>query len=718
MRHRPTTPRPADRPPPGDSTAGAAPGLALLVAVLTGACGPPASFRAEDVSDDLAASLRRDAAHLSSDAMEGRETGEPGARKAAAHVAARFRRAGLVPLPGREGYAMDFALHRRGVDRDRTGLIVEDGPARRSFAAGEHFRPFDFSDEGSSRARVVFAGYGITAPEHGHDDYEGLDVDGAFVLVFRHEPNETDPHSSFDGTETTDHGLFATKARLAAEAGARGMLLVTDPLNHAAADDLRLGGRLTLEPPVPPEGEEQGEDEPFLAVHVSRELAAAVLGEGVDLGELQAAVDQGRRPAELAPVAHDVLLTVARSGEPEEIVARNVAGYLPGSDPALAAELVVIGAHHDHLGAFHGEGDTVFNGADDNASGTAGLLALADAFATASSRPRRSLAFVTFSGEEKGLLGSRAAVSQGLLPMDRVVFMLNLDMIGRNSERPVEVIGDGYARGLTELVNAANETVGLELDLAGTTYFGNSDHDPFYRADVPFLFLFTGTHEDYHQLGDHVDELDFERMASIVTLARGILQRVADADLSPAFIGPVGWLGASLEVVEGKATVTRVEADSRATTAGLMAGDVVLSVAGEPLGAPRDVFGAFRGISPGTTAALGLEREGSRLELTVERARTGYLGIFPGGVSAELRSEHGLPEDQGVLVRRVVPEGPAESSGLKEGDVLLQVAGRNVAQRSLGAILSQVGAGETVDVLLLRDGERETLRLTLGRRPG
>ncbi len=667
--------------------------------------------------------LRRHVEYLASDELAGRDTGEPGVAAAEEYIAAAFERWGLTAPPGREGPFLDLTLYRTSWDAEATRLAARAGDRELTGDAGVDFRPFGFSDAGSVEAPVVFAGYGVTSDEHDWDDYAGLDVTGKLVLVLRHEPGENDPASPFDGTTSTTHALFTTKADNARKHGARGMLLVTDPLHHEPADDLRLGGALELEPPdAEDEQEGPGRREPFLAVHVSRELAESLIApSGRSLSELQRALDEGQPPATFPAVDAAVTLTVRRAAGHAEVAARNVAGFLEGGDPALRDQWIVIGAHHDHLGGFDGQGDTVFNGADDNASGVAGLLELAQAFAARTQRPRRSLLFVTFTGEERGLLGSRALVAQQLVPLGPVVFMLNLDMIGRNSDRAVQVFGDGFVRGLRELVESAGPPPAPGLEFAGTSYAGNSDHDAFYDEDVPFMFLFTGTHEDYHQLGDHADKLDYARMQSIVRLAYGVVDRIADAESAPRFVHNVDWLGVRVEVLEQaggpRATVTAVDAGSRGDAAGLRAGDVITAFGGEALEDPGGVGRRFRSIEPGTRVALGVTRGGGAVTVELERARRGYLGVWPATADEDQRRTHGLAEDEGLVLRRVVPEGPAAAAGLREGDILIRIAGQPVGSGNLGARLAQIGAGETVQVQVIRQGQRIELPLTLGERP-
>ncbi|MDH3428342.1 MAG: M28 family peptidase, partial [Gemmatimonadota bacterium] len=560
-----------------------------------------------------AGDLERHVRYLSADSLAGRDTGQPGIRKAEKYIAKEFKKAGLTPLPGNSDYWVDFDLYRQGYDAESTALSVDVDGRTESGSIGESFRPFPFSDEGVVEAPVVFVGYGITAPEHDYDDYDGVDVEGKIVIMLRHEPAEKDPNSSFDGEAHSRHAQFNVKGQNAQDHGAAGMLLVTDPLHHGPDDDLRVGGQLRLRRPERQDADEDGSS-PFVAAHISQELAAAIVSpSGYSLEELQRAVDEGTAPSELSLDGVHARLDVARPEHAEVVPARNVAGFLEGGDPRLKDEWIVIGGHHDHVGGYHGQGDTVYNGADDNASGTSGVIALARAFAARERRPRRSIAFMTFSAEEKGLLGSRALVRQRLIPVEKVAFMLNLDMIGRNPDQELQLFGDGYVRGLREITEAANRDIDLPIRFAGAGYTGNSDHDPFYDESIPFLFFFTGVHDDYHQLGDHADKLDYGRMESILQVAYGIVDRLAEADDAPGFIHHITWLGLQVELLdEGAgplAVLTGVDEESRAQQAGLRAGDVLTAFDSEPLEDPQEVGRVFSDIDPGTSVALSVLRK-------------------------------------------------------------------------------------------------------------
>ncbi len=678
-----------------------------------------AAAAAESDPEIRAVDLRRHVAQLASDDFSGRETGTSGVERAESYIAAELARDGLGPLPGRADLFVPFELWSVAFDAAASRLAIDREPAPFVAAAGVDFRPFDFSDPGAVEAEVVFAGYGIASPEHDWDDYAGLDVRGKIVLVLRHEPREVDPHSSFDGARSTRHAEFREKVARARERGAAALILVTDPLHHDGADDLPWAGRLQLERPPAAAAEPA---HPLVAVQASRAWVTELLRPaGLELAELQRRVDEGTRPSafDLGGVRASVALARPAAGA-VEVWARDVAAFLPGRDAKLRDEWIVVGAHHDHLGTRVGDGDLVFNGADDNASGTAGVLEIAQAFARSKERPRRSLVFVTFTAEEKGLLGSRALVEQRLVPPERVAFMLNLDMIGRNADQPIEAIGDGLARGLRPLVEQANAQIGLPLAFGGEFVAANSDHHPFYEQGVPFLFLFTGLHQDYHRPADDPDKLDYERMERITRLAHDVVQRVADADRPPTAIQRVDWLGLVVEAGTGrgrsKARITAVDQGSRAERAGLRAQDILVAVARVEVRDARDAGRRFRAVAPGVATTLEVRRDGERVPIEVRRPRPGALGIGLAAVDAEVRRDAGLGPDEGVRVGELTSGGAAEAAGLHPGDVLLSVGGIPVNALRLRGVLAQVGAGETVEVVVLRAGERIRASVTLDER--
>ena len=549
--------------------------LARIFAVLALLAMFPAACAQQDPDTGLPgirlADLRREVQFLASDKLAGREVGGEGIAQAEEFIARSFAASGLKPLPGRNSFFQEFSLYRTGFAEQATTLTVESSGGRMQATAGRDFRPFEFSSSGELTAPVVFAGYGITAPEYAWDDYRGLEVKGSFVLVLRHEPGNADPRSRFAGTSNTAHAYFRAKAQNALARGAAGLLLVDDPLGSGPEEDLSLPVSYGLQPAARSRQPELASalSPGFLAVHLSRELAGRLIGHtGLDLLQLQKAVDSGREPASLSLGAVRASLRIPLP-ETRRIRARNVVGFLEGRDPALRDQWLLIGAHHDHLGTASAAADVIYNGADDNASGVTGLLALARLFARHGSwrrpeaaspsdraapsarwprlpawvpfqrrppAPRRSLVFATFSAEEEGLWGSQELAREltqgrGGAQPGRLVRMLNLDMIGRNPQAPVQVLADdpdGEVRRIVEAARAGPPALPAPRLSSGHGEMA-SDHASFFRRGVPYLFFFTGLHPDYHEVSDEADRLSYPRLAEVVDLAWRVASLLADS---------------------------------------------------------------------------------------------------------------------------------------------------------------------------------------------
>ena len=483
---------------------------------------------------DLGARLRHHVDVLSADRLQGRMPGTEGIALAESYVAARFAEIGLEPFadPQTEApaYRLPVSLYRNDYGSS-TALTVRLPDREVDATLGADFRPLPGTSSGAASGPLIFAGYGITAPEHDWDDYAGIDASGAIVLVLRHEPNETDPDSSFAGTDLTRYALFQTKIRTARRHGAAGLLLFTDPNNPGPPDDMRTASFLRLEPAA---GNGSASAGGIPAAHITMALAEAIVADaGYDIAQLQHAIDDGSTPSSLQLGEIEASLRIEPLPETEHVVAHNIAALLPGSDPERADEIVVVGAHHDHLGWYEGPGDTIYNGADDNASGVSVLIEVAQRLAAGRTHPARSILFVTFSAEEHGLLGSRAALRSGQIPADRTVFMLNLDMLGRNGEDPVEVYGARMLEDGDTIVSTFADQAGLAVHLNGEKMTGNSDHASFLAQGIPAIALFTGTHDDYHTTTDHAALLDYPRMQRIVDLAAAIVSHVANGDSPP-----------------------------------------------------------------------------------------------------------------------------------------------------------------------------------------
>ena len=474
------------------------------------------------------ARLKADLTFLSSDALEGRLSLQRGSEVAIQWIASEFAKSGLKPLIG-ESYLQPVPIVEYTVDRAQTSLSVTAGGKTQNYRAPDAIG--NFSNETTLAAPVVFAGYGITAPDLGYDDYAAIDARGKIVLIFNHEPQEFDDASIFNGRANTRYTNATYKALNAARHGAVAVLTMPDP-NHPTAERQRQVTAATAR--IPPEAlVEGGAGIPTFTVSaaVGAQLFAAA---GKKPADVQTAIDA--RPAPMSFNISDTRIELHTVlSERRRANSFNVAGLIEGSDPALKAETIVYSGHFDHNGLAP---QGVYHGADDNGSGTVAVVELARAFAKNPIKPRRSILFIVFAAEERGLLGAYHYVSHPLRPLATTRAQINFDMIGRNeaadprvqteidpdTSNELGLIGTHYSPDYRAVVERANEMVGLKLTYKWDrdSYNGvlfRSDQYPFLQHDIPAIWWFTGFHPDYHQVSDTVEKINFDKMVKILKLA-------------------------------------------------------------------------------------------------------------------------------------------------------------------------------------------------------
>jgi len=509
------------------------------------------------------ADLKADLYFLASDALQGRMSLQPGDDAATQWVAAEFAKAGLMPVAedagGHASYLQAVPLIEFRGNRTASFLALERGAQKFQW-----YRPDvigSFRDDVQITAPLVFAGYGITAPGIGYDDYAGIDARGKIVVVFEHEPQENDPHSRFAGTGNTRYATNRMKAVNAQAHGALAVLVVAEP-NRKHPSNLdrlnRIGGSVTRANPLP--SQVLVDDEVHIpSLTVSDAAGKELLGAAAMSPQaLQAAIDQDLSNHSM-PLKDSAVTLHLENKSRSAGTTYNVAGLLPGSDPTLGAETVMITAHHDHDGASPtGDGALeIWHGADDNGSGTVGVVALAHAFAANRAKPKRSILFVVFAAEERGLLGSYYMAAHPLRPLATTRAMINFDMIGRdeapseqtdglidipaNTSNRLNLIGAAYSPQFKNTVVAANRAIGLDLDdrfdheNALNTFF-RSDQFPFVLHDVPAFWFFTGFHPDYHHTSDTPDKIDYPKMLKILQLSYLSAWAFASSADHPAFV--------------------------------------------------------------------------------------------------------------------------------------------------------------------------------------
>jgi hypothetical protein len=643
--------------------------------------------------------LRAHVTYLASDKLEGRKTGSPGAEAAAAYIMAEFKRLGLAPGgdPRASSEAGNLARlftqkfpYVAGVELGKGNAMTlstraadvapSTKPATLDLRAGEDWMPLGFSSNARvENAPVVFVGYGITAADQNYDDYKGADARDKVALALAGTPDGDNPHGKF-----TRAGEIRFKAAAARAAGAKALVIVAGEDNFK---DDRLA-RLSFD--------NAGGDAGISVVVISRQVAARASGVSVPhLAEFEKKFREWKSSAQGVSVTSgysvalnvkptmNVTLNLSTDIVRREAPAANVIGVLEGADPKLKNEVIVVGAHYDHLG--HGgqgslaarEGE-IHHGADDNASGTAGLLELARALSAERAKLRRTVVFIAFGGEEEGLLGSSHYVNHPSFPLEQTVAMINMDMVGRLREGALMIGGVGTATEWRGWLEAANNELNIKVNVAGAQGghgssedgaarvsnaraempivtgadgrtvatasparrfnlrlnedgFGPSDHSSFYAKRVPVLFFFTGSHEDYHKPSDTADRINHDGLASIVEFVRDIVSDLQASDKRPTF------------------TLAKVEATARST--------------------------------------------GFRV----------YLGTVP----SYAESTDGMKLD-------AVREGsPAEKAGLKAGDRIVKMAGREVRNvYDYTQALSEMKAGEEYDIEIVRAGQTLTLKVT------
>jgi len=565
-----------------------------------------------------------DVRFLASPDMEGRGNGTPGLDRAAEYLAGRFEALGLAPAGEDGSWFQTF-----GVTTDtRIGSENTLRLGQTTLGSGQ-FSPLRFSESDQVTSPLVFVGYGITAPEMHWDDYRDVDVTGKIVVVFRHEPQENIPESPFNGTGSTTHASLRNKAVNAKQHGARGILFITDPNNHGPEDeDIERTAR-----------EAETGNSGIAAAYVEMEPVLSIFRErGYDLSTRQMEIDTQlvSRSFELAGLEATLRTDVIRIRED----VRNVLGAVRGSDPELRDEWIVAGAHYDHLGLRgqfsldpNGEGQ-IHHGADDNASGTAGILELARLAAGNQESLERSLLFIGFAAEEIGLLGSSYFVNNPTVAIDDVVAMVNLDMIGRIRNDRIFVSGVGTSPEFESLLGELAGPAGLALDFSESG-MGASDHMSFNLKQIPVLFFFSGLHGDYHRPTDTADKINVGGAEKVLTLAYRVLDRLAEMPDRPVYTtvdeprpitGSGGGYGPYFGSVPdfrddlGGVLFADVTARSPAAAAGLRAGDLLVDFAGKTVENLYDFTYALQAQAPGDVITVIVIRNQERItaEVTLE----------------------------------------------------------------------------------------------------
>jgi hypothetical protein len=572
--------------------------------------------------------------YLASDELQGRGVGLPGLDRAADFLAAAFTADGLHPLPGEPDFFQTFDYTTQAGPEKGTALFF----GSHAFSIDTDYLPMRFSKEGKFSGPVASVGYGVSAPEMGYDDYDGIDVKGKVVIAMRYEPMDAHgqsrlaQHGGLSGW--SDHATFNSKTKAAADHGAVALLLVSPPDSEP---DLLIPFSGTFANPS------------AIAVFQIRQAAANQIltaAAAPDLKTLRDDINTSFKPQSQILAGQ----TVSGEVQIESLTAhlKNVAAVLPGNGPN-ADEYVVVGAHYDHLGLgrlghMFGPPGSIYHGADDNASGTSTILELASRLSHAPP-PARSIVFMCFTAEEEGLIGSQYFIKHPPIPLDKIVAMVNLDMVGRIHDQTLYIGGQGTAADFDPILAQADIDSPLKLKSIGRGGMGPSDHMSFAQKRIPVLFFFSGLHADYHRPTDVASKINYEGIAEVTDFTAKVIAGLTRMPHDPYL----------------------VDAD-------------------------KDSMHLFGSPDFGPTPQ-----------------RRVILGVIPDYASQESRV--------GVLISGTTPGTPADSAGLREGDLLVQFGPRKLENlMDLSEALAESKPGDRVTVKLIRGTQTISFDVTLAER--
>ena len=562
---------------------------------------------------------------LASERFEGRLAGTNGERLAADYIVSELQKIDAKPLPGRSDFRLPFEFTAGTKDGGSMISVRLKANASRTFAAPRDVRALSFSDNGDVEGPVVFAGYGIVVPESqevAYDSYATLDVKDKIVLVLRYFPEDAEQKTKQILARYSD---LRYKAMAARQHGAKAMLVVTGPRSPNAGElapmsfDTALAGS------------------GIVAVTITGDAANGILraAPGRTLEDVQKSLDSAN-PHVAGFAIPDVTVNVHAAVVREKKIGHNVVACLPATTPpgTTPKPWLAIGAHYDHLGrgeagntlATNDDAHQTHLGADDNASGSAAVLALA---ATLAKQPRHRNVLVAFwSGEELGLIGSAAFTASPPIPLDQIAAYLNFDMVGRMHENKLIVQATGTSPAWARIIEQANVAAGFNLQLQDDPY-QPTDIATFNAVGVPSLTFFTGTHSDYHKPSDTADKIDYEDLDRVVDFAAAIARRVEDAAEAPQFtkveqkIQPGGGR-AGVRVFTG--TIPDYATDVKglllsgvigggpAEQACLQKGDVIVEISGQTIANVYDYTYALDVLKIGQATKVVYLRNGERRE--------------------------------------------------------------------------------------------------------
>jgi Peptidase family M28/PDZ domain/PA domain len=557
---------------------------------------------------------------LASREMEGRGAGTKGLIRAEHLIEKRYKDLHIDPA-GAQGYLQPFNVITGARLKSDNHCAVQTFDKKQELKIEKDFVPFSFSASGQVAAPIVFAGYGATADEFHYDDYAGLDVKGKIVVVVRYEPSGFAAKSGDHGL--TLHSQLITKAINARNHGAKALIVVNGKLGDGEEDSLTRFGSVS-----------GPENVGIVMVQAKNAIADAWFqAAGKSLKEVQEQINSSNQPASFH-FPDTLHLSLNIDIETTRATVNNVLAWLPGQSD----EYVIIGAHYDHLG--RGNFDSlapsqigqIHPGADDNASGTAGVLELARLLAPERGKLKRSILFMDFAGEELGLLGSAEWVKEPTRPLDKAVAMINMDMIGRINGDKIYIGGIGTGSTFKAVLEQAEKDAPFKVESSPGGY-SSSDHTSFVTKKIPVLFFFSGLHSDYHKPSDTWDKINAPSAARLLDMIDNVAVQLANADQPPAFqvvaeekplagggggYGPYFGSVPDFGQVENGVKFSDVRPNSPAAKAGFKAGDILVQFGDKPIKNLYDFTDALRRSKVGDVVEVKVLRDGQPVTASVK----------------------------------------------------------------------------------------------------
>lgn len=565
--------------------------------------------------------------YLSSDELEGRFPGTRGDSLTTKYLISEYKKYKLKPYDG-SGYTQMFEMITEVRMKGDNKFSINSGGLQNTYTPPEDFIPLGFSGNGIASGSLVFGGYGIEAADQNYNDYTDrdgnpLDVSGKILILMRYSPGQNDPHNNpYEKYESMR--MKSVKARVKKAAG---IIYITGPESgEDALDRLRYDN-------VPQSAE-------MPVINCKREIIEKLFAQkGMDLKKIQKDIDESKKPNSF--ILDDAYATMETAVEQVNSPTNNILGFLEGSDPLLKNEVIVIGAHKDHLGygtygsLYKGKDKQIHNGADDNASGVAGVLELAQKLSANKKKLKRSVLFMCFGAEEAGLIGSSFFTKSDLLNKKKIVAMLNMDMIGRMSDNKLIIYGTGTSTYWDKVLDSLNKQYSFKIT-KNPEGQGPSDHSSFYIKEIPVLHFFSGTHPDYHSPSDDADKINFNDQVRILNYIYDIsmnlnnlkekpeYQKVTVASNENRSMGSVkvyvGTIPDYSSTAEGF-KISGVKEGSPAEKAGLQAEDIIIKFGAVDVKNIYDYMYAMGEFKPGDEAEVVVLRNKEQVTLKVVLGR-------------------------------------------------------------------------------------------------